>query len=380
MEKLWGGRFKETTHKLVEEFTASAPFDLRLYRQDIAGSIAYCKALVKAKVLTEEEGKRIEQALQQIRREIEEGKLVPRPEEEDVHTLIEGRLKEAVGEAAGKLHTGRSRNDQVVLDLRLWLREEIDHLLEAFKDLQGTLVELAERHLGVAAPGYTHLRKAQPVLLSHYFMAYYEMFKRDRARMAECRRRVDVLPLGSGALAGNPYPIDRQYLAELLGFSQISANSMDAVSDRDFVVEFLAVASIAMMHLSRLSEELILWSSTEFGFISLPEAFCTGSSIMPQKVNPDVLELVRAKTGRVYGALVTLLTVLKALPLTYNRDLQEDKEPLFDAVDTLKASLQLMALPRKGIEIRGERLQGAAEEDFTLATDLADYLAHKGVP
>lgn len=380
MEKLWGGRFKETTHKLVEEFTASAPFDLRLYRQDIAGSIAYCQALVKAKVLTEEEGKRIEQALQQIRREIEEGKLVPRPEEEDVHTLIEGRLKEAVGEAAGKLHTGRSRNDQVVLDLRLWLREEIDQLLEAFKDLQGTLVELAERHLGVAAPGYTHLRKAQPVLLSHYFMAYYEMFKRDRARMAECRRRVDVLPLGSGALAGNPYPIDRQYLAELLGFSQISANSMDAVSDRDFVVEFLAAASIAMMHLSRLSEELILWSSTEFGFISLPEAFCTGSSIMPQKVNPDVLELVRAKTGRVYGALVTLLTVLKALPLTYNRDLQEDKEPLFDAVDTLKASLQLMALLLKGIEIRGERLQGAAEEDFTLATDLADYLAHKGVP
>lgn len=380
MEKLWGGRFSERPHRLVEEFTASVPFDLRLYRQDIAGSIAYCKALVKAKVLTEEEGERIEKALHQIRREIEEGKLIPRPEDEDVHTLIEGRLKEEVGEAAGKLHTGRSRNDQVALDLRLWLKEEIDQLLEAFKALQGALVELAERYLGVVAPGYTHLRKAQPVLLSHHFMAYYEMFKRDRARMAECRQRVDVLPLGSGALAGNPYSIDRQLLAELLGFSQISANSMDAVSDRDFAIEFLAAASIAMMHLSRLSEELILWSSTEFGFISLPEAFCTGSSIMPQKVNPDVLELVRAKTGRVYGALVTLLTVLKALPLTYNRDLQEDKEPLFDAVDTLKASLQLMASLLKGIEIREGRLRRAAEEDFTLATELADYLVHKGVP
>ncbi len=380
MEKPWGGRFKEETEELVEEFTASLPFDHRLWRQDIAGNRAYCKALVKAGVLSEEEGKRIEEALQEIAREMERGEVALDPRWEDVHMLIEARLMEKVGEIGGKLHTGRSRNDQVALDLRLWLKEEIERQDDLLRGLQIALVQKAEEWFGIVAPGYTHLRKAQPVLLSHHLMAYYEMLKRDRERLKACFERVDVMPLGSAALAGNPYPIDRRYLAELLGFSRISSNSMDAVSDRDFVLEYLAVAAIAMTHLSRLAEELILWSGSEFGFLVLPEAFCTGSSIMPQKMNPDVLELVRGKMGRVCGALMALFTTLKALPLTYNRDLQEDKEPLFDAADTLRRSLEVMARLVKGIEVRRERIEKAATQDFTLATELADYLVSRGIP
>ncbi|HEX16038.1 MAG TPA: argininosuccinate lyase [Deltaproteobacteria bacterium] len=380
MEKPWGGRFKEETEELVEEFTASLPFDHRLWRQDIAGNRAYCKALVKAGVLSEEEGKRIEEALQEIAREMERGEVALDPRWEDVHMLIEARLMEKVGEIGGKLHTGRSRNDQVALDLRLWLKEEIERQDDLLRGLQIALVQKAEEWFGIVAPGYTHLRKAQPVLLSHHLMAYYEMLKRDRERLKACFERVDVMPLGSAALAGNPYPVDRRYLAELLGFSRISSNSMDAVSDRDFVLEYLAVAAIAMTHLSRLAEELILWSGSEFGFLVLPEAFCTGSSIMPQKMNPDVLELVRGKMGRVCGALMALFTTLKALPLTYNRDLQEDKEPLFDAADTLRRSLEVMARLVEGIEVRRERIEEAATQDFTLATELADYLVSRGIP
>jgi len=380
VEKPWGGRFKEETEELVEEFTASLPFDHRLWRQDIAGNRAYCKALVKAGVLSEEEGKRIEEALQEIAREMERGEVALDPRWEDVHMLIEARLMEKVGEIGGKLHTGRSRNDQVALDLRLWLKEEIERQDDLLRGLQIALVQKAEEWFGIVAPGYTHLRKAQPVLLSHHLMAYYEMLKRDRERLKACFERVDVMPLGSAALAGNPYPVDRRYLAELLGFSRISSNSMDAVSDRDFVLEYLAVAAIAMTHLSRLAEELILWSGSEFGFLVLPEAFCTGSSIMPQKMNPDVLELVRGKMGRVCGALMALFTTLKALPLTYNRDLQEDKEPLFDAADTLRRSLEVMARLVEGIEVRRERIEKAATQDFTLATELADYLVSRGIP
>jgi len=380
VEKPWGGRFKEETEELVEEFTASLPFDHRLWRQDIAGNRAYCKALVKAGVLSEEEGKRIEEALQEIAREMERGEVALDPRWEDVHMLIEARLMEKVGEIGGKLHTGRSRNDQVALDLRLWLKEEIERQDDLLRGLQIALVQKAEEWFGIVAPGYTHLRKAQPVLLSHHLMAYYEMLKRDRERLKACFERVDVMPLGSAALAGNPYPVDRRYLAELLGFSRISSNSMDAVSDRDFVLEYLAVAAIAMTHLSRLAEELILWSGSEFGFLVLPEAFCTGSSIMPQKMNPDVLELVRGKMGRVCGALMALFTTLKALPLTYNRDLQEDKEPLFDAADTLRRSLEVMARLVEGIEVRRERIEEAATQDFTLATELADYLVSRGIP
>ena len=380
MEKPWGGRFKEETEELVEEFTASLPFDHRLWRQDIAGNRAYCRALVKAGVLSEEEGKRIEEALQEIAREMERGEVALDPRWEDVHMLIEARLMEKVGEIGGKLHTGRSRNDQVALDLRLWLKEEIERQDDLLRGLQIALVQKAEEWFGIVAPGYTHLRKAQPVLLSHHLMAYYEMLKRDRERLKACFERVDVMPLGSAALAGNPYPVDRRYLAELLGFSRISSNSMDAVSDRDFVLEYLAVAAIAMTHLSRLAEELILWSGSEFGFLVLPEAFCTGSSIMPQKMNPDVLELVRGKMGRVCGALMALFTTLKALPLTYNRDLQEDKEPLFDAADTLRRSLEVMARLVEGIEVRRERIEEAATQDFTLATELADYLVSRGIP
>lgn len=380
MEKPWEGRFRERTSRVVEEFTTSLPFDRRLWRHDIAGNLAYCKALTRAGVLTEEEGRRIEDALQEIAQEMERGQIPLDPRWEDIHMLIEGRLREKVGDIGGKLHTGRSRNDQVALDLRLWLKDEIAEDDRLLRDLQGALVQKAEEWFDIVAPGYTHLRKAQPVLLSHHLMAYYEMFKRDRERFRGVLERVDVMPLGSAALAGSPYPIDRRFLAELLGFSRISANSMDAVSDRDFVLEYLAATSITMVHLSRLAEELILWSGKEFGFLELPEAFCTGSSIMPQKMNPDVPELVRGKAGRVCGAFVAVATMLKALPLTYNRDLQEDKEPLFDAADTLRGSLRVMGELVRGLKAKGDRLRRAALEDFTLATELADYLVQKGVP
>ena len=379
-KKPWGGRFTQKTNELTEEFTASISFDKRLYRYDITGSMAYCEALAKAGIISTNEKGKILQALKEIEGEIEKGEFPFSTHLEDIHMHIEERLIAKIGETGGKLHTGRSRNDQIALDLRLYLKEEVTTIIDLIKGFQASVVEVANKHVDVIMPGYTHLRKAQPILFAHHLMAYYEMVKRDRARLANALDRIDCLPLGSGALAGTPYPIDREYLAKLLGLAAISQNSIDAVSDRDFVGEFLFCCSLLMMHLSRLCEEFIMWSAPEFGFLRLPQAFCTGSSIMPQKANPDVLELIRAKTGRVYGALVTLLTVLKALPLAYNRDLQEDKEPLFDTVDTVKDSLKIMASLIANVEVHKEAMRKAASEEYTNATDLADYLVMKGIP
>jgi len=379
-EKPWSGRFTQETDGLTEDFTASISFDRRLYRHDIQGSIAYCKALAKAGIVSPDEQKQIIQALEEIQNEIDTGQFSFSVSSEDIHMHVERRLREKIGEVGGKLHTGRSRNDQIALDMRLYLKEEILTIIDLVKGLQRTLVQQAADHIDAIMPGYTHLRKAQPILLSHYFMAYFEMFKRDSARLRDTFTRVDVLPLGSGAIAGSPYPIDQHYLADLLGFANISQNSIDAVSDRDFLVEFLADCALAMMHLSRLCEDLIIWSAPEFGFLRLPQPFCTGSSIMPQKQNPDVLELIRAKTGRVYGALLSLCTVLKALPLAYNRDLQEDKELTFDAIDTVKKSLAIMGRLVDGIEVDRDRMKDAVLQSYANATDLADYLVKKGVP
>jgi argininosuccinate lyase len=379
-KKPWGGRFPQETNELTEAFTASISFDKRLYRSDIKGSMAYCEALAQAGIISQDEKAQILQGLKEIEGEIEGGNFPFAARWEDIHMHIEQRLQEKIGETGGKLHTGRSRNDQIALDIRLYLKEEVAGIIDLLQGLQTSVVGLADKHRDVIMPGYTHLRKAQPILFPHHLMAYYEMFKRDKERLADAFKRMDCLPLGSGALAGTPYPIDRQYLAELLGFAEISCNSIDAVSDRDFVAEFLSSAALLMMHLSRLCEELILWSAPEFGFLRLPQAFCTGSSIMPQKANPDVLELVRAKTGRVFGALIAVLTVLKALPLAYNRDLQEDKEPLFDACDTVMGSVRIMAALLAAIEVNEEAMMKAASEDYTNATDLADYLAKKGMP
>jgi argininosuccinate lyase len=379
-KKPWGGRFTQETNELTEEFTASISCDKRLYRYDIRGSMAQCEALAQAGIISTAEKEKILKALKEIEAEIEKGVFPFSTQLEDIHMHIEQRLLEKIGETGGKLHTGRSRNDQVTLDLRLYLKEEATDIIGLLKGLQASLVGVADKHRDVIMPGYTHLRKAQPILFAHHVLAYYEMFKRDRERLADALKRIDCLPLGSGALAGTPYPIDREEVARQLGFAEISQNSIDAVSDRDFVAEFHFCCALLMMHLSRLSEELIMWSAPEFGFLRLPQAFCTGSSIMPQKANPDVLELIRGKTGRVYGALVTLLTVLKALPLAYNRDLQEDKEPLFDTVDTAKSSLQIMASLMEKVEVDQERMLKAATEEYTNATDLADYLVMKGIP
>ncbi|MFN3477388.1 MAG: argininosuccinate lyase [Candidatus Methylomirabilales bacterium] len=379
-EKLWGGRFKEEPHPLAEAYTASIHFDKRLARYDLEGSLAHVKMLVKSGIIGEDEAERIIKGLEEIKGEIERGEFPFDPAFEDIHLNIERRLIEKIGEVGGKLHTARSRNDQIALDLRLYLREEMGEIQRLIRNLQEVLVEQAEANLDLVMPGYTHLQRAQPVLLAHHLLAYFEMLDRDRERFADCFRRVDVLPLGSGALAGAGFPIDRDYVAELLGFSAISANSIDAVSDRDFVVEFLAASSILMMHLSRLSEELTLWASAEFGFIELPDAFTTGSSMMPQKKNPDVAELCRGKTGRVYGALFALLTLLKGLPLSYNRDLQEDKEPLFDTVDTVKATLRVFQEMLRAVRFNGDRMREAALAGFLNATDVADYLVEKGMP
>jgi argininosuccinate lyase len=379
-KKPWGGRFTQDTNTLTEEFTASISYDKRLYRYDIMGSMAYCEALAQAGIISTDEKGKILKALKEIEGEIENGEFPFSTQLEDIHMHIEHRITEKIGEIGGKLHTGRSRNDQIALDLRLYLKAEATDIIGLLKGLQAVLVGMADKHGDVIMPGYTHLRKAQPILLAHHMLGYYEMFKRDKERLADASKRIDCLPLGSGALAGTPYPIDREYLAQQLGFAAISQNSIDAVSDRDFVAEFLFCCALLMMHLSRLCEELIMWSAPEFGFLRLPEAFCTGSSIMPQKANPDVLELIRGKTGRVYGTLVTLLTVLKALPLAYNRDLQEDKEPLFDTVDTVKGSLQIMASLIEKVEVDKKRMREAASEEYTNATDLADYLVMKGIP
>lgn len=359
-------------------FLASLPFDRRLYRQDLAGSVAWARMLARQGIVSDKEAELLVMGLAAIREELDAGPFTLTGE--DIHMAIEARLAQKIGEVAGKLHTGRSRNDQVAVDLRLWVKEAIGEATEAIKGLQGALVGLAERHAAVALPGYTHLQRAQPVLLAHHLLAYFEMLERDRERFADCLKRADVLPLGSGALAGVPYPIDRDFLARELGFSQISTNSMDAVSDRDFVVEFLAASAMAMAHLSRLAEDIILWASAEFGFVELGTDYATGSSIMPQKRNPDAAELVRGKAGRVFGHLVAMLTTLKGLPLTYNKDLQEDKEALFDAADTLLACLEVSAGMVATLKVKEEAMARATEGGYLLATELADYLVGKGVP
>ncbi len=379
-KKLWGGRFKESTNELVEEFTESVSYDKRLAPFDIAGSVAHVKMLEKQGILKPEEAERIITGLNKILKEIEEGKFRWKKELEDVHMNIEKRLIEKIGPVGGKLHTGRSRNDQVATDVRLYVRHEIEEVLKLLKRLRLAFLKQAEENLGVVMPGYTHLQIAQPVLYSHHMLAYYWMFKRDADRFQDTLKRVNVSPLGSAALAGTSYPLDREFTARLLGFDGVTRNSMDAVSDRDFVAETIFNCAMVMMHLSRLSEELVLWSTEEFGFINLPDAFCTGSSIMPQKKNPDVSELTRGKTGRVYGDLVAILTILKGLPLTYNRDLQEDKEPLFDALDTVKISLKVNALIVEGMKPKADRMRQQASKGFSLATDVADYLAKKGIP
>ena len=361
-------------------YTVSIHYDRRLYRQDIAGSMVHARMLAKQGIIDHEDADSIVDGLGRIRQEIEAGDFPWDASLEDLHMNIERRLYHLIGPAAGRLHTGRSRNDQIALDMRLYTREVVAKAIEGLRGVQGALLELGRRYQQVVMPGYTHLQRAQPVLFAHHMLAYFEMFQRDIGRLGDCRRRADVLPLGSGALAGVPYPTDREFLATELGFSSISANSMDAVSDRDFVVEFMAASALSMMHFSRMSEELILWSSGEFGFIRLSDEFTTGSSIMPQKRNPDFAELARGKTGRVYGDLMGLLTTLKGLPLTYNRDLQEDKEGFFDTVDTLQATIEVFAAMLPGLTLQTERVESLAAESGMLATDLADYLVGKGVP
>ena len=372
-------RFKKDVDKLVKEYTASVAFDVLLYNQDIDGSIAHARMLAKQDIISNKEAEAIVKALEAIRGEIDSGQFTPSEELEDVHMNIEARLIEKVGDAGRKLHTGRSRNDQVAVDMRLFVKEAIAHTIEKLVELQAAVLDVAEANKDVIMPGYTHLQRAQPVLLAHHLLAYFEMLQRDVDRFGDCWIRADVLPLGSGALAGVPYDVDREFMAEELGFGEISQNSMDAVSDRDFIIEYQAAASIAMMHLSRLAEELILWSSQEFGFVEIDDAYATGSSIMPQKKNPDVAELARGKTGRVYGNLMGILTVMKSLPLTYNRDLQEDKEGLFDTVGTLLSTLEVFSGMVAGIKVDADRARVAAGGGYILATDLADYLVGKGM-
>ena len=374
------GRLHEAPDALVQRFTASVAFDRRLYRQDIRGSIAHCRMLGRAGVLSGREVERIVEGLQRIRAEIDADTFVWRIELEDVHMNVESRLVELIGEAGKKLHTGRSRNDQVATDVRLYLRDGIDLVLERENALLAALLDLAEPHRGTVMPGFTHLQGAQPVTFGHHMLAWFEMLLRDRDRLRDCRGRVNVLPLGAGALAGTTFPIDRESVAAELGFEAVAGNSLDAVSDRDFAIEFCAVAAMTMMHFSRWCEELVLWNSQRFSFIDLPDRYCTGSSIMPQKKNPDVPELIRGKAGRVYGHLLALLTLMKSQPLAYNKDNQEDKEPLFDALDTLGDCLEAMLGLVPNVEVNAAAMRAAAVEGFTTATDLADYLVRKGEP
>ena len=378
--KLWGGRFVAGTADSVEAFTSSIDVDSRLYRHDIAGSIAHAKMLGRQRIIPARDAQKIVRGLRAIEQEIDRGQFVFAAADEDIHMNIERRLSEKIGAAGRKLHTARSRNDQVALDMRLFLREEVGLIIESLRLFQRELTRAARKNLDVIMPGYTHLQRAQPVRFAHHVLAYYEMFERDRERLTSCLERINVLPLGAGALAGTSFAIDRAYVAKLLKFPRISKNSIDTVSDRDFVLEFVSVAAILFVHLSRLAEELVLWSSQEFGFVELPDRYCTGSSMMPQKKNPDVPELVRGKAGRVFGHLQALLTILKGLPLAYNRDLQEDKIPLFDTVDTAKMSLRIMAEVIRGMKARGDRMLAAAQDGFMNATDLADYLVERGVP
>jgi argininosuccinate lyase len=378
--KAWAGRFDEPTAAIVERFTTSLPVDRVLYPHDVAGSRAHVRGLVRAKLLTPREGQRLVRGLARVERELDDGRFRFRRSDEDIHMAIERRLTELIGPLGGKLHTGRSRNDQVATDLRLWLRAECGAVDDALARLQGALRRVAGRHAATLLPGYTHLQRAQPVLLAHHLLAYHEMLARDRGRFRDCRARADELPLGAGALAGAGFPIDRAYVARLLGFRRPTANSIDAVGDRDVAAEFLAAAAITAVHLSRLGEELVLWASEEFGFVVLPDAFATGSSMMPQKKNPDVAELVRGKTGRVVGALVAVLTMLKGLPLAYNRDLQEDKAALFDAAATLRDSVDVVAAMVPALRFDTRRMAAAAD-GLLLATDVADLLVEEhGVP
>jgi argininosuccinate lyase len=376
---LWGGRFSESTDAFVQDFTASVSFDKRLYAYDIAGSIAHARMLTQVGVLNEAECTAIIEGLTAIREEIESGAFEWSIALEDVHMNIEARLTERIGVAGKKLHTGRSRNDQVATDIRLYLRDEIDLIAAELRRLQHGLLDLAAREADSIMPGFTHLQVAMPVTFGHHMLAWFENLDRDHGRLRDLRARMNVMPLGAAALAGTTYPIDRAYTAALLGFDRPAENSLDAVSDRDFAIEFCAFAAMLMMHLSRFSEELILWTSAQFGFVDLPDRFCTGSSIMPQKKNPDVPELVRGKTGRVNGHLVALLTLMKGQPLAYNKDNQEDKEPLFDAIDTVKGSLRVFADMMPAVQPKRERLREAALAGFSTATDLADYLVRKGV-
>jgi len=379
-EKLWGGRFAKTTDEMINEFQASIGFDRRMYREDIAGSIAHAAMLAHVGIISAADRASIEKGLRDILAQIDAGTFEFSTALEDIHMNIEKRLTDAIGDAGSRLHTARSRNDQVALDTHMFVRRSIVEVLDHIRELQEALVESSERHREVIMPGYTHLQRAQPILFAHHLMAYFGMLARDFERFQGIYARADIMPLGAGALAGTTLPIDRAFVAKKLNFERIYANSMDAVSDRDYILEFLSAASILMVHLSRLSEEIILWCSREFSFVELDDAHCTGSSMMPQKKNPDVSELVRGKTGRVVGHLMATLTAVKGLPLAYNKDLQEDKEGLFDAIDTVKFSLSVYARLIRGMKVREDVMRRAVEEDFSNATDLADYLVRKGVP
>ncbi len=378
--KLWSGRFTKQTDKLTEDFNASISFDSRMYVQDIRGSIAHAAMLARQGIISNEEGETIIAALKEIQREIESGQLEFTVEAEDVHMNIETFLTAKIGAIGKKLHTARSRNDQVALDIRLYLNDEINNIRDLLLGLETTLLEIAGEHMTTIMPGYTHMQKGQPVTLAHHLMAYFEMFRRDLERLDDCRKRVLAMPLGSGALAATGFNLDREYVCQQLGFNHITRNSLDGVSDRDFAIEFCSFASIMMMHLSRFSEEIILWSTDEFSFVQLDDGFSTGSSIMPQKKNPDIAELVRGKTGRVYGDLITLLTLMKSLPLAYNKDMQEDKEALFDAIDTVKKCLLVFTPMLSTSRFQKDNMAAGARGGFTNATDLADYLVGKGLP
>ena len=379
-DKPWGGRFSESTDAFVEEFTASINFDKRLYKHDIQGSRAHAQMLGKVGILNNNEVEQILSGLNAIEKMADNSELEWKVSLEDVHMNIEARLTDRIGIAGKKLHTGRSRNDQVATDVRLWLREQVDGISHELRRLQRALVEVAEREVDTILPGFTHLQVAQPITFGHHMLAWFEMLQRDWERLQDCRKRINIMPLGAAALAGTTYPIDRNYTAQLLGFDRPARNSLDAVSDRDFAIEFNAAAALIMMHLSRFSEELIIWTSAQFDFIRLPDRFCTGSSIMPQKKNPDVPELVRGKSGRVFGHLFALLTLMKSQPLAYNKDNQEDKEPLFDTVDTLLGSLRAFADMMPHVQPKKDKMRQAAIQGFSTATDLADYLVRKGLP
>jgi argininosuccinate lyase len=380
VKKPWAGRFREKTAKTVELFTESVSFDKRLWRYDIEGSIAHAKMLGKQGIIAQEEAEKIIKGLTEIADEIEKGKFKFKVELEDIHMNIEAALIQKIGPLGGKLHTARSRNDQIALDMRLYLRAEVKEIISLITRFEKKILDVAKRHIEFIMPGYTHLQRAQPVLLSHHLIAYVEMLERDKERFRDLQKRINVLPLGSCALSGTSLPINRKYVARLLGFKTVAGNSIDAVSDRDFLIEFVSAASMLMMHLSRLSEELILWSSEEFSFVELPDAFTTGSSIMPQKKNPDVPELIRGKAGRVYGSLFNLLTIMKGLPLSYNRDLQEDKPPVFDTVDTVKACLGILVEMFPKIKFKRRKMLDAASGGYSTATDIAEYLVREGIP